>query len=455
MFFKHKNSDHHRELSKKDLLNLSKRSQKVLKKLVTKSGIYASTAAGWEGPFHARFGRDSAITANLIFEAELLAHKGKLSKKAFTAVEELSKWQGRVDNPETGEEFGKIPHEIRPAAEGIFRQVHQAGTNVMPWYIDPNDKFLKNWDSADGTSLWIITLARGLNLHLGELKPDRLIQLKNALTWCLNNMQGNGWLVGFLGADLQPGRIYSGLHNQGWRDSPDIYQYPNGKLAQHPIKDVLVNAEVWSALKYGQKIFEKHDPEFTKQLVAGANELKARFNSDHEGFLLNKTAEPFFATALDGKDRQIKTGSVDVAACLWAYYKNEAVVDDKYISSIVKRTMQSDLFNPAAGLRNISLLTPLKTVSGYHDSPYTYWPFMSAMTVKGFDHFGYKEEAQAIAEAMLYAVRHFHSFVELFVEKPKKEIEIWHHPTIEQRSSANQAWTAAGVYYCSQYLLQS
>jgi len=105
-------------------------------------------------------------------------------------------------------------------------------------------------------------------------------------------------------------------------------------------------------------------------------------------------------------------------------------------------------------MRDYSTLTSFKNSTNYHGSAHTYWPFVSAMTVRGLDHFGYKKEARLVATAMLKGVSNFPSCIELFVETRGGTFEPWHHPDIDQQTAVNQAWTAAGMYYATHYLLK-
>ncbi|HSX27296.1 MAG TPA: hypothetical protein VLG25_00780 [Patescibacteria group bacterium] len=441
-------------LSEKELRALERDAKKALRELVTPQGIYASPDEGWRGPYHSWFGRDSSITADLIFTAEKQKKIKSLSKKSYLALQSLTAWQGSQNNSETGEEKGKLPHEIRNMFGRVSKVQHAANSNFMPWFVDPSDGLLKNWDSADSTPLWVIAMARGRFATQRGFNSSTTGNLRLALEWCLNNLNRYGGLAGFLGADLQDGRIYSGLHNQGWKDSFQVYQNSDGSLAKHPIKDVLINAEMWSALKYGADIFKNHDPEFAEELSKNAALLKRRFNSPRDGFLFKDTSSglPYFAQALDGNNQKLESVCADVGMCFWAYHKNACIIDERAMDRVVARLMQPDLFNPEAGIRNYSTFTSFKQGTGYHGSAYTYWPFVSALIVRGLDHFGYKDEAMAIASAMLRGISRFGSNIELFVETEDHMYKPWHHPKIGQQSSVNQAWTAAGVYYASRYL---
>lgn len=440
-------------LTLQDIFSLKQKAEAVLDALITEKGIYASTEEGWQGPYHAWFGRDSAITTDLLRAAYELGGSPKLTKKTLRGLQHLATWQGRTNNPATGEEIGKIPHEIRDSFNKVLSVQHAPGTNKDPWYIDPADHLLKNWDSCDSTPLWVIATVRTHNALELPYPPAVLDSLKLALQWCLANLQRFDGLAGFLGADLSTGRLYSGLHNQGWKDSFQVYQYENGELASHPIKDTLVNAETWAALQAGASVFANIDLDFSKTLSQAAHNLKKRFNSPVDGFLFMSKEQPFFAEALDGNNHQLRSLSADIGACLWAY-GSENIFDSKYISPVVTKIMGDSFFNPQAGIRNYAIGTIAKQGTNYHRSSHTYWPFISALTIHGLEKFGYHSEAQAVAVAMLQAIKQLHSNLELFIEA-NNHLSPWKHPSLGQQSATNQAWTAAGVYYASLFLLHS
>jgi glycogen debranching enzyme len=96
-----------------DINRLSQLSTDTLNELVTGNGIYASSAKGIRGRYHGYFGRDSSITAAFIQESKSAATQKRYLPLAANSLINLSQWQGRKDNEETGEQYGKIPHEIR------------------------------------------------------------------------------------------------------------------------------------------------------------------------------------------------------------------------------------------------------------------------------------------------------------------------------------------------------
>ena len=74
---------------------------------------------GDPGRFHALFGRDSLITALQVLP--------EAPEVAVATLRALAALQGRVDDPETDEEPGKILHEYRPVAEPPLRRGRLAG----------------------------------------------------------------------------------------------------------------------------------------------------------------------------------------------------------------------------------------------------------------------------------------------------------------------------------------
>lgn len=436
-------------LTKAVLLELKQKAKQTLETLITERGIYASTDEGWAGPYHSWFGRDSAITAALLSDCVQFGGDVQLVEKACRGLLALAEWQGKTDDVRTGEQKGKIPHEIRTEFNDVDRYQHKASTNAKPWYIDPHDNVLKNWDSADSTPLWIIAVVRAHTALHKEISPLTLVQIKEALQWILARIEEGDGLVGFRGADEQPGRVYSGLHNQGWKDSYQIYQHEDGSLAKHPIKDALINADAWSALVIGAETF-KADVAFAATLSEAAHSLKQRFNDIEGGFLLPN--RKYYAQALDGDNRQLTQKAADIPMALWAYREKECIIQDTMLPVIVDFAMSSQLFNSKAGLRNYEKGTRFPIGTRYHGGDNVYWPFASGLVASGLLHFGYKEEANRLVEAYLLAIHTLGSNVEMFTESAQGELILWHHPELGQMSAHEQAWTAAAVYFGTCFL---
>ena len=441
-----------KELTKEELTALRDNAEKILFELVTPEGIYGSSDMGWRGSYHSWFGRDSAITADFLCYAMNIGGSRALVETAKDALVAFSVWQGKADDIETGEERGKLPHEIRNSFNEIDRIQHTKNTNEKPWFIDPKDGLLKNWDSVDSTSLWVSSVIRVHKALKEQVDEVTLESIRLALEWLVRTIHTFGGFVGFIGADEMKGRVYSGLHNQGWKDSFQIYQNPDGSLARHPIKDVLVNAEAWQALMLGCELFHSRDESFSRELGVVAETLKRRFNDAQAGFLL--PSKEYYAQAIDGDGHQLPQFSADVAMCLWAAERGECVIVPSMVEAVAKEITSSHFLNPSAGIRNYSINTEFSQGTKYHGSPQTYWPFVSGLVAIGLDQFGYKEKAEEVIESYLHAVHQLGSNIEMFVENEKGGLAVWHHPNVGQESVAEQAWSAAAVYFGSLYLLR-
>jgi glycogen debranching enzyme len=439
-------------LTKDELIALRDRAWETLNTLITPQGIYASFDYGWDGPYHSWFGRDSAITTDFICAAIAYGGDSELAIRAQQALTTFMAWQGKTDDAATGEEKGKFPHEIRATFDNIDRVQHAPNTNRLPWYVDPADHLLKNWDSVDSTALWVVTMIRAHKvLKQSSYSEAVRASMRHGLEWIMKNIETYDGLVGFIGADQQPNRTYSGLHNQGWKDSFQIYQNDDGTLATHPIKDVLVNAEAWTALYEASEVFSD-DAEFSSRLSKTAGMLRERFNDVQKGFLLpDKT---YFAQAIDGNGKQLPQTSIDVGMCLWMGHEGMNVIDPQYIDEVTSKVKDATMFNPRAGIRDYGLGTVFKQGTLYHGSSHTYWPFASILVARGLDKFDYHEEAAEVITATLSAVERLGSNIEMFVETLNLKLVSWHHPKVGQRSSAEQAWTAAAVYFGALYLLK-
>lgn len=433
-----------------DLSQLKTLSTSTLQKVVTTDGIYASTSLGAEGLYHGFFGRDTAITAYLVAQAENLNGNKVFMSQAAKGLLQMMNWQSKADNEHTGEELGKFPHEIRLSevdyqhlTEGMVSQGKKS------WYVDPADKVLKNWDTNDATQLWIIVVARLYEKGYIDFTEDVRSAMKHGLLWCIRNLRDHGGLAGY---SYNPERTWAGLINQTWKDSEGAYMHTDGTLPKKPIKDVFVNALTWSALRYGSKLFATYDHNFARFLKSEADNLKKRFNDEKTGFLMKDAVTGYyFAEAIDDEGKQLQAVSCDPGLVLWAYCDDESIIENKYLPAVAKRLLEEDMLDLEAGIRTYSCKGTSYDRIAYHRGQNTYWPFVSGLIADGLNNFGYKYEAQKVLSAMIKGVHKFGTCVELFVKKDN-QYSRFKHPDIEQYSCTDQAWTAAAVYYAANYL---
>jgi glycogen debranching enzyme len=158
---------------------------------------------GDPGRFHALFGRDSLITALQVLPAA--------PDVARATLRALAERQGRVDDPATDEEPGKILHEFRPVAEPRFTE--------LGWPV--RDGALLYYGSADSTSWFLVVLrALGDDALARELEDA----WRAAGAWLARALDRGGGLVRY-----GPRMASGGLAQQGWRDAiAPVDRHPTG-----------------------------------------------------------------------------------------------------------------------------------------------------------------------------------------------------------------------------------
>ncbi|HUB04205.1 MAG TPA: hypothetical protein VMA76_03995, partial [Solirubrobacteraceae bacterium] len=169
--------------------------------------LYASSlpvGAGDPGRFHALFGRDSLITS-----LQLLPARPDIVRATLRA---LARRQGRVANPVTLEEPGKIGHEFRPEPPRTLLHVG------WPYHEGEFNYFA----TADATSWFLIVLAALGDIALcRELEPA----WRAAGDWLARELDRGGGLVRH-----GPSAVPGGLVQHGWRDSHDPHDPSGGGI---------------------------------------------------------------------------------------------------------------------------------------------------------------------------------------------------------------------------------
>lgn len=350
-------------------------------------------------------------------------------------IETAVKLQGKRVNPLSGEETGKIIHEYRKS--GYEHLV----SHRNPWYLYP-DKTLRNYDSIDSTPLFLILVGEFYKYTKDqEFLQQILPSVGDAFFWINNygHKRRDGLFLEYL---LQRSDSYGGLVNQGWMDSPDSILI-SGESPKEPIALVEVQGYYFKALKLWASIYEKIDSEKSRDYQKKAQDLKKTFN---ELFLLKTEELNFFAQAIFGSKALILERRSSPGHCLWASYeeggKFESIIDDKFIPDVVKRLMRPDLFLPGAGIRTLTTKSKFFNPLSYHNG--SIWPFDNGLAAEGFNNFGFSNEAKKVRDAVLLAIKHFGTPVELYCANldgalSEYKEEAGRHGTLVQ------AWTAATI----------
>ncbi len=348
----------------------------------------------------------------------------------------LSSLQGKEINIESGEEPGKIIHEYRPN-----NHEHLTKNLAKPWFIYP-DQTMKNYDSVDATSLYLIAVYRYFQTSLDKEFLDLVSpNVEQALKWIF--VYGDSNNDGFIDYSLKPEREFGGLVNQNWMDSTEASFHENGSQVVYPLAPVEAQAYNYLALRLWARFYKHLKPGYARRLATCAKRLKTNFN---KSFVVEDKEGIHLAAALDGSGKPLRSVRSSMGHCLWASLnladdrEIEGIIEQKYVDSVVKRLLQEDLFETEAGIRTLSKNSAAFDPNSYHNG--SIWPHDNSMIAEGLENYGYFTEATAVKRAILKAWAHFKTPVELYVfDETLKD----YRSAEGQESCKTQAWSAAAI----------
>jgi glycogen debranching enzyme len=182
-----------------------------------------------------------------------------------------------------------------------------------------------------------------------------------------------------------------GLVNQGWKDSWDGINFADGTVAEPPIALCEVQALVYSALlSRAWMAYDAGDAPLAEQLTAEAARLKRKFNDQ---FWLPDRG--YFAVALDGRKKPVDACASNMGQCLW-----HGIVDDDKVPLVAERLMSREMFS-GWGIRTLATDMGAYNPASYHNG--SVWPHDNAIIAAGLMRYGFVDEAQRIATALLEA----------------------------------------------------
>jgi glycogen debranching enzyme len=351
--------------------------------------------------FMTLFGRDSLLTSWMALPADPSLASGVLQS--------LARLQGRVTNPETEEQPGRIMHEVRfGGATGLAL----GGGDVY-------------YGSVDATPLFVLLLGelRRWGLH-DDLVEALLPHADRALAWIdeFGDRDGDGYV------EYQQ-QTSAGLANQGWKDSWDAIRFADGRMAEPPIALCEVQAYVYAAyVARSHFAREAGDDATFERYRTKARELRLRFNED---FWLDD--EGTYALGLDADKRPIDAVVSNAGHCLWA-----GIAEPQRAASVARRLMAPDLFS-GWGVRTLAASMAAFNPVSYHNG--SVWPHDNAIIAAGLARYGHLDEAYRIIDAQLAVANHAGGQLpELFAGFDRTEIPV---PAAYPASCAPQAWAAA------------
>lgn len=283
---------------------------------------------------------------------------------------------------------------------------------------------MRNYDSVDSTPLFLIAIHRFIEVG-GDRKFRSHIEpfVAQALEWLDN--YGDSNQDRFIDYQFRPERKYGGLVTQNWMDSSEAVFHETGDEVVYPVAPVEVQAYAYLALH----LWGKNED---------AERLKELFNQKfiHDGKL---------ASAIDGRGRAITSARSSVGHCLWAARvigggKVDSIVADQYIPAVVGSLLSRELFEPAAGIRTLSTASRGFNPQSYHNG--SIWPHDNSLIAEGLENFGFYREARAVREAMLSAISHFQTPIEMFAYQDGLRE---YCSSSGQTACRKQAWSAASL----------
>ncbi len=386
-----------------DLRLAWERSVEDLETLVFEAGEGLPVPAAGAPWFMTLFGRDALITG---YQAMILS-----PEPARNALRALAGYQAVARDDFRDAEPGKILHEIRHGELAYFGESPET-----PYYgtVDATPLFLVllhevwRWTADDGFARELEGAAR------------------RALGWILRHADRTNGFVAYAT------RSTAGLENQGWKDSSDSMLFSDGSRAEVPIAPCEVQGYVYDALERTAELAEKTwgDDETAAELRSQAEDLGERFDRDYW-----MEERGYYALALDGEGRQVDSITSNAGHLLWS-----GIVPREKARRVADVLMSKELFS-GWGVRTMAEGEGGYSPVSYHDG--SVWPHDNALIAAGLRRYGFREEANRVAAALLEAAPYFdHRLPEVFAGYPRGEEE---GPVEYPLSCSPQAWAAGAV----------
>jgi glycogen debranching enzyme len=357
------------------------------------------TAAGapW---FMALFGRDALLTA---YSALPLG-----TDPVLDVLEALARRQGRRHDARTLEQPGRILHELRTGASGVFG-------------LEPGEAY---FGTADATPLFVLLLAETARWGGDPARIEALLPAaRAAVAWCLEHgdVDGDGYV------EAVPHE--RGIENQGWKDSGDSMVHADGRFADGPIALVEVQAYVYGALTGLAELEERvGNPEAAAGLLERASQLRDRFArdfwSDRVGGLV---------LGLDRDKQPLEVATSNMGHALWT-----GILPEELAEQVARRVTAEDLF-ASWGIRTLGAGERAYSPLAYHRG--AIWPHDTAIIAHGLARVGAQDAVAAVAAELLSLAERFdYRLPELLGGSSRAELPA---PVPYPVACSPQAWSAA------------
>jgi glycogen debranching enzyme len=364
--------------------------------------------------FAVPFGRDSLITSlqTLCLNPEI----------AYGTLRFLARMQGMTIDPWRDEEPGKILHEVRSGEMATLGEVPQT-----PYY-----------GSVDATPLFIFLFTELLR-WTGDpvLGADLRPHLEHALEWIriYGDRDGDGLIE-------YQSRSTRGIHNQGWKDSSDSIAFPDGRLAQAPIRVVEAQGYAFAAESRMAEIFAGWgEHERARALAVSAANRKRRFEAT---FWMED--EQYYALAIDGEGVRVPAIASNPGHCLLM-----GLLDGPRAEAVVRRLMADDMCC-GWGIRTLSSRYPTFNPMSYHNG--SIWPHDNSIIAAGLRREGFDEATLRVIQDVFEAGFQLPDYrlPELYCGF-SRDRRYQSAPATYPVSCSPQAWAAGSVFLMLQHLL--
>ncbi len=370
------------------------------------------TAAGLP-TYIALFGRDTLTAGWQAAIASTAMMRGTL--------EELPKWQGKVENDWRDEQPGRMLHE---AHTGPLARLN----------YNPRSRY---YGAATTSGFYPVVLSELWHWTGDKDVVKPLIQpALRALAWKdrYTDLFGDGFYDYLT-------RSEQGNRNQGWKDSGDAIVYEDGSQVEPPISTCEEQAFVYVAkLRMSEILWLMGDRDLAKRMFRQAVELKKRFN---DRFWMPD--KKFFALGLDSKRRPIKSISSNPGHLLAC-----GIVDSSLAAPVARRLLKKDMFS-GWGVRTLSADHPAYDPYSYHRG--AVWPVEHGSFAMGMMRYGLVDELHTIARAMFEACTLFdyHRLPECFSGHSRDSEHPF--PALYPKANWPQAWSASSLFSILQAML--
>jgi glycogen debranching enzyme len=326
---------------------------------------FLAAGAPW---FLTLFGRDSLWAARMLLPVDVAL--------AASTLRVLARLQGTHDDPESEEEPGKIPHELRAGELSMPGE----GIVLPPLY----------YGTVDATALWVCLLVEAAERGIPEAEVRELVPaLRGALAW----IRGAAGADGFLSYIDRTGR---GLANQGWKDSGDSIQWRDGTLAAGPIALCEVQGYAYEAAVGAAALLDRLGLEGGDELRPWAEALRTRFA---ERFWVETPEGRYPAIALDREGRAVDTLTSNIGHLLGTGILSSA--EEAEVAALLVAPSMSSGF----GVRTMSSDAAGYWPLGYHRG--AVWAHDSAIVAHGMARAGLRDAALDIVGGLLAAAEAF------------------------------------------------